>query len=765
MKKRKGKKDIFYRYLLTYFAVLFVPLVICSVYCVRMLYIIGRDDVQSYEADLKHSAVLVENMLDGIYDMGNMLAVNPEVQVFQYKKDVFEYPNSYGINELQNALPETYEINQSVFGYFFFFNQSEMVINASMAYHYEDFYNLYLREEKYENYQSWYEEIKNSTPVYGLRPSESYIFEGEKKVNLLVYTQPLQDISDNSALRIYFRDTVLEQQLPLLPDGGIQYIMNKQGEILYSKSEKEVDYSDLTEQLEHIDWKKKGMQERTVDVQGEKYFAVQYQSEESGLTFYFLQPDSVVNSRRMSNAILLMLLVLLAATAGIAVSYWMTKKTAAPISAILKEVSRVAGETKENLPPFTALQVTFKELCRTNSTLREAMERQKPLIQNAFLNRLIYGDITSEEEAEQIAESLKLETGDKVFAILMFRFELGEDFLFNQNKELMGVCAISLTEALEKVLPKSLYANLGEDQVVLLFEMPRERVDSLRGEADRIVAELRKELPPDTAEKLAVYGGSVSEGLTGLRESYQNAVFLTWNHNEQPEGEIIWYNGTDLEAPAYPPADFGGRLTYCVVSGDAKGLHDELEKILRQYIFENSLPPYLQQMLLNELQTVLFRTLSRVRMEEAVYKEYCCALEKSHAVPLLEQFSITLGLFRELCEYVGKQKQSQGSDTLIASVVSYLDNNYMDSNLSLAGVADHFHMGESTLSSMFKQHMGINFSVYVENIRLEKAKILLRTTELSVGEIAQRVGYSSANSFCRAFKRVTGKNASAYREN
>ena len=87
----------------------------------------------------------------------------------------------------------------------------------------------------------------------------------------------------------------------------------------------------------------------------------------------------------------------------------------------------------------------------------------------------------------------------------------------------------------------------------------------------------------------------------------------------------------------------------------------------------------------------------------------------------------------------------------------------MDSNLSLMGVADNFNIGDSALSSLFKQSMGINFSVYVENVRLEKAKILLKTTDLTVGDIAQKVGYSSANSFCRAFKRVTGKNASSYR--
>ena len=84
--------------------------------------------------------------------------------------------------------------------------------------------------------------------------------------------------------------------------------------------------------------------------------------------------------------------------------------------------------------------------------------------------------------------------------------------------------------------------------------------------------------------------------------------------------------------------------------------------------------------------------------------------------------------------------------------------------MCLAGVADRFGISEQYLSSLFKQNQGINFSTYVEDVRIDKAKDYLKTTGLSVGEIAGLVGYGSTNSFCRAFKRVTGINASEYRK-
>ncbi|MNW14569.1 Urease operon transcriptional activator [compost metagenome] len=59
--------------------------------------------------------------------------------------------------------------------------------------------------------------------------------------------------------------------------------------------------------------------------------------------------------------------------------------------------------------------------------------------------------------------------------------------------------------------------------------------------------------------------------------------------------------------------------------------------------------------------------------------------------------------------------------------------------------------------------MGINFSDYLEDLRMTLAKELLAETELPVFEIAERVGYSSSNTFCRAFKRINGVSTSAFR--
>jgi YesN/AraC family two-component response regulator len=189
-----------------------------------------------------------------------------------------------------------------------------------------------------------------------------------------------------------------------------------------------------------------------------------------------------------------------------------------------------------------------------------------------------------------------------------------------------------------------------------------------------------------------------------------------------------------------------------------------LEDIIRKYFIENNLPVYLQHMLLNELQTVLFRIIRRIGTDESEYRTYYSKLEENNNATLLNQITLTLNLYRSVCKGVDDKKKLKDTSAITASIASYIDINYGDKNLSLTSVADIFKISEPYLSSVFKQSLGINFSTYMEGIRIDKAKDFLVKTTLSIGEISNNVGYGSVNSFCRAFKRVTGTSASEYRK-
>ena len=76
--------------------------------------------------------------------------------------------------------------------------------------------------------------------------------------------------------------------------------------------------------------------------------------------------------------------------------------------------------------------------------------------------------------------------------------------------------------------------------------------------------------------------------------------------------------------------------------------------------------------------------------------------------------------------------------------------------IQLEEVADVVHMNKAAFCRYFKQHTRKTYLNFLNEIRLQKATELLRTTELSVAQIAYEVGFNNLSNFNRTFKLVKG---------
>ena len=88
---------------------------------------------------------------------------------------------------------------------------------------------------------------------------------------------------------------------------------------------------------------------------------------------------------------------------------------------------------------------------------------------------------------------------------------------------------------------------------------------------------------------------------------------------------------------------------------------------------------------------------------------------------------------------------------------------HSDEKLGLTRVAKSVNISVNHLSEKFKHVTGVNFVDYIARTRTEKARELVRNSNLRISEIAFAVGFQSLSQFNRVFKRLTGKSPSAYR--
>jgi two-component system response regulator YesN len=99
----------------------------------------------------------------------------------------------------------------------------------------------------------------------------------------------------------------------------------------------------------------------------------------------------------------------------------------------------------------------------------------------------------------------------------------------------------------------------------------------------------------------------------------------------------------------------------------------------------------------------------------------------------------------------------------ITAVVASIHHGYWDV-LSLPALARDVGRSPGWVSRQFRSVMGMTFRSYVVQVRLDRAKVLLRTrTTVSITEIAQTVGFGDLPRFNKLFKRAMGVTPSAYR--
>lgn len=93
---------------------------------------------------------------------------------------------------------------------------------------------------------------------------------------------------------------------------------------------------------------------------------------------------------------------------------------------------------------------------------------------------------------------------------------------------------------------------------------------------------------------------------------------------------------------------------------------------------------------------------------------------------------------------------------------AYIREHYAE-ELSMQDVARAMSYSDAYFCKLFKQCFKVNFSAYLNEYRIARARELLQNTRLNVREISIACGYSDANYFARVFKRVTGMTPTEYR--
>ena len=108
------------------------------------------------------------------------------------------------------------------------------------------------------------------------------------------------------------------------------------------------------------------------------------------------------------------------------------------------------------------------------------------------------------------------------------------------------------------------------------------------------------------------------------------------------------------------------------------------------------------------------------------------------------------------------QASSLKRNTIIARSIEFVEKNYMK-KINQNSVSRAVYLSSSYFSKLFKEITGYNFTEYLNQVRIQKAKELLENSSLSIDEIPAAVGFANRSYFGKVFKKLTGITPKRYR--
>lgn len=418
--------------------------------------------------------------------------------------------------------------------------------------------------------------------------------------------------------------------------------------------------------------------------------------------------------------------------------------------------------SKRNVQPIIDLGNELEDAKVAQTQLQEVVDSQRPIICRSYVRQLLLGMVTSEEEISYIQSYLHLPK-EHTFFNGLYVVAYNNTGISSENIPVTDPCEENLefnqiiTDALKQFFGESLYYFIPADRTFgILLNCSESEENNFLFEVHQKIVQIHNYLLDTYGIWLFAGVGKNTDDLMNAWESYQQATeaasYISKNYFFFPYEFIK----KDSRAFYYPP-ELSTKLIHFITSGNTPQVLELFNLIHQENIEERSLPVHILKFLLSDIRNTLLK--ARFALPDTVPDEVCQSLD--------EQFNqhVTFKLCEDIALSLCKLFETPTEETnLIDTIEKYIEDNYQDPSMGLNKIADEFQISETYFSHMFKEKTGVNFSTYLENIRMSEAARLIKETNISLNELYISVGYNNVNTFRRAFKKTYGVTPSSMRD-
>lgn len=753
---------VFRRFLISYLVILIIPSIGGYMSYQTSISVTQSISIENSVTQLEKSQEILERRMAEVEGLTRQLAINQELNVLMNEQG--RETNVFGIWRAMRNVLTFGQTNDFLQDYYIYLANYDLVLTAGSSYRPDHYYEIYHYKDL--PLAEWKKEILDRTHRSEIKPLSAYVSKGTS-TSVITYMQslPLDSFNNSSpaVVVVNIDEKIIASLLSGLTerDGGWVHISDADGNTIVLQGQDNA-YIDKLAADSFFDANKVSQFYRDDLV-------ITTRSGTNGWVYQAGIPRSVLmeNANKIKHMTWLITAgaLFLGLLAGLVLAY----RNSMPINRLLAVMKEQFG--KEDSPErneFDFLSGNIADMITKNKLLETELNRQLPLVRDAFLKRLIAGEFESREEIVSAAEQADIGLGEGTgyAGILQIKGYTGMDSVEILNE--LNAARILLKQTFAELAGPLPMTDMGSDKIVILFFSstadggPAGNEGGMERLMDQWVQRVFEEYRISVQGGFGEYFSSVTEVSQSFEQARQALEYAVYTNRKG----VMRHQEVQIENTTYYyPLETEQRLISTIRAGELAEAGRIMDATFAQNLGPRELSMEMKHQLVGEMKGTFLKLLDqKIFMEsplgESIKRQI---IDIDTSAPLESIQAEFLELTGELCGFITNKKKDAHTQ-IIKQMYQYTAEMYADTELTLYRVAEHVERPEKYISQLFKEVTGVNYSDHLIKVRMDEAAILLRESRYTVDEIAARVGYNSSHSFRRAFKRLTGISPSTYRQ-
>lgn len=762
MLKLKKSNSIKFTWIITYITLFLLPVFI---YIAIFVVIDGRIKDEANKSNyilLKHVQQYMDSLVSDVENLSIDLAFNDRVQKVRGLEGTISDQDRFKLLELyKDERGKLY--NNSIQEVYIFFKKIDTVVSSNNIMDSDTFFKMFCSNNDID-LNEWID--VNNTIHRGEYINLKSKNKNSSKKLAYIMSIPNNTNIDGSASIVVIIDKskflAMAEDIEYLNRGNVA-ILNSKNEIILSSEDagyyNNLKYENLRNQsgVEYGNINKKNVAISYINAKTKDWKYIYYMP----VSEYW---STLEQARKIINFGLFVSIVI-----GCFAIYLLFKKNYKPVNQLLNSLAdfthRPLGEEKNE---FNIIREEMIKSFNEKKQIDTWLSAQKEVFMYKYIERLLRYSMVEEELNDKNIFNISFKWDN--YAVMSFYIEDYEKFsqgICSNKLEAFKLLQFVIHNMLEElILDKgTVYTIDMDNKIVTLLNLTSsdtDMVNYLKDIGNKVQEMLKRHYHVD----IMIVMSNIYTEMNLINKAYMETVELL-ELGEGIEGEgILIYNeiNKSQEHRYYYPIEYEQSLINVVKAADYKKatvlIEDVFDKNLNKQMVSNSIVKCLKFNTIGTM-TNIVNELESIYGEE--YFKYLVPIENIiHEKNIKKVKEALYIILKDICDRIEIDKKSVGQ--IGNKIMKYIMENYKDDNLNLSVIAQEFKMNSAYLSRQFKAQAGYGILDYINKIRIEEAKKLLKDDNENLDNIARRVGYGNVRTFTRAFVKIEGITPGKYKE-